>query len=77
MLSQRLDLSADQQAKVRPILANFLNEREKVLADTSLTSDQRHTKIETMHEKADHQVRRFLNEDQKKKLSELEQQHHQ
>ena len=75
-LTEHLNLTADQQAKIRPIVANFLDARQKVLADTGLTDDQRHTRIEAMHEKADHQVRKYLNEDQKKQLTELEQEHH-
>jgi Spy/CpxP family protein refolding chaperone len=77
MLSQSLDLTADQQAKIRPILAKFLDARQKVLADASLSDAQRRTRIEAMHEKADRQARKFLNDDQKKKLDELEQQHEQ
>jgi hypothetical protein len=74
-LSQGLDLTADQQAKIRPILSNFLDTREKVLADSSLSSDQRQQRIKAMHEKADLQVRKFLNDDQKQKLTQMEQEH--
>ena len=74
-LSQGLDLTADQEAKIRPILSNFLDRREKVLADSSLSSDQRQQRIKAMHEKADLQVRKFLNDDQKQKLTQLEQEH--
>jgi hypothetical protein len=74
-LSQGLDLTADQQAKIRPILSNFLDTREKVLADSSLSSDQRQQRIKAMHEKADLQVRKFLDDDQKQKLTQMEQEH--
>ena len=74
-LTQGLDLTADQQAKIRPILGNFLDTREKVMADSSLSSDQRQQRIKAMHEKADLQVRKFLNDDQKQKLTQLEQEH--
>jgi Spy/CpxP family protein refolding chaperone len=75
VLSERLELTADQQAKIRPIVSKFLEARQKVLADASLSDDQRHARIQTMHDKADHQVREFLNNDQKKKLDQLEQEH--
>jgi Spy/CpxP family protein refolding chaperone len=74
-LSQGLDLTADQQAKIRPILRNFLDTREKVLADSSLSGDERQQRIKAMHEKADLQVRKFLNDEQKQKLTQLEQEH--
>ena len=74
-LTQGLDLTADQQAKIRPILGKFLDTREKVMADSSLSSDQRQQRIKAMHENADLQVRKFLNDDQKQKLTQLEQEH--
>jgi Spy/CpxP family protein refolding chaperone len=74
-LSQGLDLTADQQAKIRPILSNFLDTREKVLTDSSLSSDQRQQRLKALHEKADLQVRKFLNDDQKQKLTQMEQEH--
>jgi len=76
MLSEKLDLSADQQDKLRPILQNMLDERQKVMDDQSLTSEERAEKQRALHEKADHEARKFLSDEQKKKLDDLEAQHH-
>jgi hypothetical protein len=75
VLSETLDLTADQQNEIRPILKQMMDARQKLMQDTSLSDEARHQKEKTLHEKADKQARRFLNDDQKKKLDELEQQH--
>jgi hypothetical protein len=76
MLSQKLDLTADQQAKVRPILQQMLDARQKVMQDNSLSQETREQKEKALHENAVKQIDKFLNADQKKKLAELEQQPH-
>jgi hypothetical protein len=76
MLSGRLNLSADQQAKIRPIVEHMLAERQRTMQDTSLSNEAREQKEKALHDKASKQARKYLNEDQKKKLDELEQQPH-
>jgi hypothetical protein len=75
-LSERLDLSAAQQAEIRPILQQMLAARQKVMQDGSLSNEARQEKQKTLHDNADRQVRKFLNDDQKKKLDQLEQEPH-
>ena len=75
-LSEKLDLSADQQLKIRPILQQMLSAREKLMQDSSLSSEARQQKQKTLHDKADKQVRKFLSEEQKRKLDQLEQEQH-
>lgn len=75
MLSERLSLTAEQQDQIRPILQRMLDGRQKLMADTSLSDEQRHEQMKALHDKADKQARQFLNDDQKKKLDELEAQH--
>jgi len=75
-LSERLELSADQQVKIKPLLEQMLAAREKVRQDGSLSNEARQEKEKGLHEKADKQVRKFLNEEQKRKLDQLEQEPH-
>jgi transposase len=75
-LSEKLDLSADQQVKIKPILEQMLAAREKIRQDGSLSSEARQEKQKSLHEKADKQLRQFLNEEQKRKLDQLEQEPH-
>ena len=75
-LSERLDLSADQQVKIKPLLEQMLAAREKVRQDASLSDEARQEKQKSLHEKADKQLRQFLNEEQKRKLDQLELESH-
>jgi len=75
VLSENLSLTAEQQDKMRPILQNMLEERQKLMHDQSLSAEQREEKQRTLHDKADREARKFLNQEQKKKLDELEAQH--
>ena len=75
ILSEKLDLSADQQRKLRPIIQNMLDERQHLMNDQTLSAEQREDKQRALHQKADREARKFLSQDQKKKLDELEAQH--
>jgi Spy/CpxP family protein refolding chaperone len=76
MLSEKLSLTADQQEKLRPIIQNMLDKREKLMRDPSLSPEQREKKERALHEKAGREARKFLTEEQNKKLDQLEAQHH-
>jgi hypothetical protein len=76
VLSEKLDLTADQQTKIRPIIEHMQDESQKVIDDTTLSPEARHAKMKTIHEKATNQTRPYLSDDQKKKLDELEQEPH-
>jgi protein CpxP len=76
LLSEKLGLSIDQQAKIRPILQQMFDTRQKLTQDNSLSNEAREEKERTLHEKASKQARKFLNDDQKKKLDQLEQEPH-
>jgi len=75
MLSEQLSLTAEQQEKIRPILQGMFDGQQKIMHDSSLSDDQRHEQMKALHEKADKEARQYLNDDQKKKLDELEAQH--
>ncbi len=68
MLSEELGLSVGQQAEIRPILQQMMDARQKVMQDESLSSEAREQKQKALHEKADKQARKFLNDERKKKL---------
>jgi len=75
-LSQKLDLTADQQDRVRPILQEMHDGAQKLDDDQTLTPDQHQEGIRPLITKADREIREVLNDDQKKKLDELEAQMH-
>ena len=76
MLSERLNLSTDQQTKIRPIVEHMLAEKQKIMQDASLSNEARAQKEKALHERASKQAHKYLNDDQRKKLDELEQQPH-
>ena len=76
MLSEKLDLTADQQDKARPILQEMHDGSQKLADDASLTPEQRHAGMMPLFMKADKEIREFLTDDQKKKLDDLEAQMH-
>ena len=75
-LTEALNLSAEQQEKVRPILQHFLDKRAQVLANSQLSDAERKAKVEILHERADKQVRALLSDEQKTKLTQLEKSSH-
>jgi Spy/CpxP family protein refolding chaperone len=76
MLSEKLDLTADQQAKARPILQQMHDGSQKLHDDPTLTPEQRQAAMHPLFIKADQQMREFLTDDQKKKLDDMEAQMH-
>jgi Spy/CpxP family protein refolding chaperone len=76
MLTEKLDLTADQQEKARPIITEMQNEMQKTHEDKSLTQDEVIARTHLAFTKADKQFREFLSDDQKKKLDELEEEMH-
>jgi Spy/CpxP family protein refolding chaperone len=76
LLTEKLDLTADQQASIRPILQEMHDGTQKLMQDQSLTREERLEKVRPLRMKADKQIREVLNDDQKKRLDQLEQEPH-
>ena len=76
LLTEKLDLTGDQQAKIKPILQRLHDATLKVVQDESMSRDDRMGKVRISREKADKKIREILNDDQKKKLDQLEQEPH-
>ena len=76
MLSEKLELTAEQQEKARPILKEMQDEMQKVMDNGSLTHEEATAKTHEAFMKADKKFREFLTDAQKTKLDEMEQQMH-
>lgn len=76
MLTQKLDLTDDQQHKARPIIAEMQEEIQKAMEDRSLSHDEASAKTHAAFMKADKKFREFLTNAQKTKLDDMEQQMH-
>jgi len=75
VLSEKLALTADQQEKARPIIAEMQDSLQKVMDDQSLTEEQKHEQMHSAFMKADKELRVFLTDEQKAKLDEIERPH--
>lgn len=76
LLTEKLDLNADQQAKVKPILQEMHDATQKFVQDESMSRDERMDNVRACRYKADREIRKILNDEQKKKLDQLEQEPH-
>jgi hypothetical protein len=76
MLSEKLALTAEQQTKARPILQEMQDSTLKVMQNKKLSDQERTSKLRDCHLRADTKMRQILNDDQKQKLDQLEQDAH-
>jgi len=67
-LSTKLDLTADQQAKVKAILQENHEQMQAMMKDQSMSKEDKHAKMQSMHDSVHAKVREVLNDDQKKKF---------
>ena len=68
VFTEKLDLTASQRAKVRPILRKLHDATEKLMQDEGLSREERLAKVRPLRMQADKKMRASLNDDQKKKL---------
>jgi periplasmic protein CpxP/Spy len=66
-LTDRLSLTSDQQAKIKPILEDQRTQMQALMKDDSLSQDDRRTKGRSIRESTDAKIRDVLTDDQKKK----------
>ena len=67
-LTIQLGLSADQQARIRPILQRLHDATLSIVQDQKLSADERLARVRPERFKARDQISEMLNDDQKKKL---------
>jgi Spy/CpxP family protein refolding chaperone len=69
VLIEKLDLTAEQQSKIRPIMLELHDYTVKLMQDKSLSQQERLDKVRPRRIEAGEKVREFLTEDQKTKLN--------
>jgi Spy/CpxP family protein refolding chaperone len=72
-MTKQLSLNDDQQQKLKPILEDQRQQMQQLRNDSSLSQDEKFSKMRDMHEKASSQIKALLNEDQQKKFDEIQQ----
>ena len=73
MLSEKLNLSKDQKAKLKPILEGQAQQMKAVRDDTSLSQEQKRAKMKAMHESFHDQINAGLTPEQQAKFKQLQQ----
>ena len=73
MISKKLNLSADQTAKLEPILADRDQKFQALMQNSSLTPEQRHEQMKAIHQSTEQQLSTVLTPDQ---LQQLKAMHH-
>jgi len=75
MLTKRLNITSDQQAKVLDTLKSEQSQMESLHSDTSLSQDDRRSKMMDIHKASSGQIRALLNPDQQKKYDAMQNEH--
>ena len=66
-LATQLQLSSDQKAKLEDILKSEQSQMQNLRSDSSVSREDRHSKMMDIHRTSDDQIRALLNADQQKK----------
>jgi periplasmic protein CpxP/Spy len=75
MLTKHLNLTSDQQGKVLDIMKSEQSQMESLHSDTSLSQDDRRSKMMDIRKTSNDQIRALLTPDQQKKFDEMQSRH--
>jgi len=70
-MTKVLNLTEDQQAKIKPILEDRQQKMSAVMQDSSLNRDDRRAKFREIGSSSHEQIRAILTPDQQKKMDEM------
>jgi len=71
-LTKKLNLTSDQQAKVQQILQSESSQVESLRSDSSLSQQDRHSKMMDIHQATNTQIRAALDPNQQKQWDEMQ-----
>ncbi len=74
MMTAKLGLTADQQAKIAPVIADRQQQVRALMADTSSRPFQKQRKVKEIREASDKKINAVLTPDQRKQYAEMEEQ---
>jgi hypothetical protein len=67
-MTKRYNLSADQQSQIKPILQNEQQQMQAMHSDSSMSRDDKRSKMMSMHEADNQKIEAILNDQQKQKF---------
>lgn len=71
-LTKKLKLNSDQQTKVQDVLTSEKSQMQSLRQDTSMSQQDRRSKMMDIHKTSNDQIRAVLNSDQQKKWDEMQ-----
>jgi len=75
ILTKQLKLTSDQQPKVLSILKSVQSQMQTLRSDSSLSQDDRRSKMMDIHKTSNDQIRELLDSNQQKKWDAMQSQH--
>ena len=72
-MTKRYSLSSDQQAQIKPILANQQQQMQALRQDSSLSRDDRMAKMKSIRDDSSSKIQALLNDSQKQKFAQDQQ----
>ena len=70
-LGQRLGLTSDQVAQIKPILADRFQRMQTLRADNSVSQQDRHAKVQAIMQNANSEIEALLNDTQKQQFEQM------
>jgi periplasmic protein CpxP/Spy len=71
-LTKSLNLTADQQGQIKPILVERQQKMQALFQNQSLSRDERHTQMEAIHQDTESRISAVLNDEQKQKYQAMQ-----
>jgi periplasmic protein CpxP/Spy len=75
-MAKKLGLTADQQAKIEPILADRDQQVQTLRANTTLAPNDRKAQLHGVIKDSDSKIEAFLNDNQKQQYEQMKQNRH-
>lgn len=75
MLTKQLNLTSDQQQQIKPILENESQQMQSLHSDTSLSQQDRMSKMQEIRENTNSQIKPILTPDQQTKWQQMMERH--
>jgi periplasmic protein CpxP/Spy len=71
MMTKQLNLTSDQQEKIKPILESESQQMQTLRQDSSLSGEDRMSKMRQIRQSTNEQIKPILNSDQQQKFQEM------
>ncbi len=72
-MTKRYNLSSDQQAQIKPIIANQQQQMQALRQDSSLSREDKMAKMKSIHQDSSSKIQAVLNDSQKQKFAQDQQ----